>query len=543
MDGGTKQEEMAERLKQEVKERARYRYGDPPAHNPGDRSVFTNGTHDNPQLQSPSKDLATSICDVLKTNSEIPNDEMKLSHVGNTDPHSCANTGNGAGNLKAFQRSDSMLVMFYLEHVLPFLFPFYNPSLLQGGKSWILDLMITSPVYRQASLCQSSFFFSLARGLPIGNVIWETVLKQTGDAFEVLRQALLVIDGPKITEHMHGAVRILASIMQLQHFETTILSFDNCQAHLNAALALFGQLLDSSDADGPTARFQEVMNRLGPSPWNLSPQCMKVPSAEQAAFRFSSTQLILDDIIASTVLQEQPKLYEHHQYLLSHFDGTEPSINFEAIIGCQNWALQAIGNIAALDSWKQQRKTSGNLDIMELVSRATVIKESLQSHLMELEMEQGIPSGQSNNFLDTFTADYGHQPRLPLCQLSLVTRVWAHAALVYLFVVVSGWQPANADVRYNVGQIVELLTNQLSLPTLIRTMAWPFCVAGCLAEPVHEASFRQMVEPLQPTSVFGTVRKALEIMENVWKTRDKNINAGLDLATCFRSQGQLILLV
>ncbi|KAH6676215.1 hypothetical protein B0J14DRAFT_350612 [Halenospora varia] len=74
-------------------------------------------------------------------------------------------------------------------------------------------------------------------------------------------------------------------------------------------------------------------------------------------------------------------------------------------------------------------------------------------------------------------------------------------------------------------------------------MVWPFCVAGCLAEPAQEAHIRRMVEVLQPPSVFGTVRKALEIMENVWRNRDTGDAASRDLATCFRSQGGLVLLV
>jgi hypothetical protein len=118
-------------------------------------------------------------------------------------------------------------------HLLPFLFPFYRPSLLEGGRAWILEMMISSPVVRQATLCQSSYFFSLTRGTANRDVVWETVLTQTRDAFGVLRQALQVIDGPGITEHLHGAVRIMTSIMQVQRFEIAILSFSNCQAHLD----------------------------------------------------------------------------------------------------------------------------------------------------------------------------------------------------------------------------------------------------------------------------------------------------------------------
>jgi hypothetical protein len=399
--------------------------------------------------------------------------------------------------------------MFYLEHLLPFLFPFYRPSLLQGGRAWILEMMISSPVVRQAALCQSSYFFSLARGT--GDVVWETVLRQTRDAFGVLRQALQVIDGSSITEHLHGAVRIMASIMQVQRFEITVLSFKNCQAHLNAALALFTQLLDSPAAVEPTgssASFNTVMSRLGPSSWILPTQCDQVPSAEQAAFHFSSALLILDDIIASTVLQEKPRLYEYHRSLLGDIDGTDPPINLEAAIGCQNWVLLQIGEIAMLDAWKQQCKKAGNLDVMELVRRATVIKDSLVAHLIRLEIEPIVIPKEGISLLDVLTADYC-QSQTPANQTSLVTRVWAHATLVYLSVVVSGWQPASVNVRYHIGLIVELLTRQISLPALLRTMVWPFCVAGCLAEPAQEAHFRGIVEALQPPSVFGTARKAL----------------------------------
>jgi hypothetical protein len=74
-------------------------------------------------------------------------------------------------------------------------------------------------------------------------------------------------------------------------------------------------------------------------------------------------------------------------------------------------------------------------------------------------------------------------------------------------------------------------------------MVWPFCVAGCLAAPEQEAQLREMVQALQPPSVFGTVRKALEVMESVWSKRRAGDTEIRDLATCFRSQGDLVLLV
>ncbi|KAI1775145.1 fungal-specific transcription factor domain-containing protein [Hypoxylon cercidicola] len=520
MDGGARQEEMAERLKREVKEMAHRRRGE--------RAV-----HDRVSAPRP-RDLATP---------DDPDDGIELRPQRGAD---CTPASKDAHESISFGRSDTVLLMFYLEHVLPFLFPFYRPSALQGGRAWVLEMMIGSAVVRQATLCQSSCFFSLAQGLARCDVIWETVLTQTRNAFAVLRQALQIMDGSDVAEHLHGTVRIMASIIQVQRFEVTISSFNNCQAHLNAALALFKQLLSIpgvAELEGPASRFNAIISRLGPMAWVLPAYCIQVPSAEQAAFRFSSTILILDDIIASTVLQEQPRLYEYHRGLLESIDGTEPPIDLEAAIGCQNWALLQVGEISALDAWKQQCKRDGSLDVMELVRRASAIKDSLETHLTRLDTEPRVISNEVTGQMVAFTADFTQQSET-LANLSpVVTRVWAHAALVYLSVVVSGWQPAGSDVRYHVGRVIELLTRQISPPVLLRTMVWPFCVAGCLAEPAQEARLREMVEVLQPPSILGTVRKALEIMENVWRDRDVGDIASRDLATCFRSQGDLVLLV
>jgi hypothetical protein len=548
MDGGVRQEEMAERLKREIKEKAHRRRGERTVHVSGDRvsgdrvSVAEAITGKLIVLpQRPPRDLATSLGDLLKATPDIHNDVNRPQRGAD-----CTLTSKDVRESIPFGRSDTILLTFYLEHLLPFLFPFYRPSLLQGGRAWILEMMISSPVVRQATLCQSAYFFSLARGTANCDVVWETVLTQTRDAFEVLRQALQVIDGSGITEHLHGTVRIMTSIMQVQRFEIAIFSFNNCQAHLNAALALFRRLLDSPGAAEPvcpTSSFHAVINRLGPSSWILPAQGIQVPSAEQAAFRFSATLLILDDIIASTVLQEQPRLYKYHYGLLGNMDGTDPLIDLEAVVGCQNWALLQIGEIAVLDAWKQQRKRAGTLDVIELVHRATAIKDSLEAHLTQLETNPVIIPKEGSSLLDVFTAESCQQSRTSASQSSMATHVWAHAALIYLFVVVSGWQPASVDVRYHVGRIIEVVTCHISPPALLRTMVWPFCVAGCLAEPAQEAHLRGMVEALQPPNVYGMVRKALEIMENVWRNRDGGDFASRDLATCFRSQGDLILLV
>jgi len=554
MDGGIRQEEMTEKVKREVKDNAHRRRGER-AHISADHASISESRIGKWTMlpQKLSMDEASSRCDLLgtpKTRSDAQNNGtetcLEAPATRSQRPAECPLASKGSSESIGVGRSDTIHLMFYLEELFPFLFPFYHPSFLQGGRSWILEMMTSSPVVRQALLCQSSYFFSLGAGAANRDECWRTILMKTMDAFGVLRQALQVIDGSSITEHRHGAVRIMASIIQVQRFEITISSFENCQAHLTGALALFRQLLDSSEATEPAcprSKFNSVISRLGPSPIPLDAPNLHIPSAEQAAFCFSSALLIMDDIVASTILQEQPRLYENHHSLLDNTFGTGPAINLEAVVGCQNWVWLLIGEISVLDAWKKQCQRAANLDVMELVHRAAAVKDSLETGLAKLEANPVIAPKQSCGMLDVLTADYRQPSQLSDRRSSLVTRVWAHAAVLYLFVVVSGWQPASSDVRYHVAQIIELLTVQAKPPASLRTMVWPFCVAGCLAEPAQEAHLRAMVKALQPPSVFGTVRKALEIMENVWRNRDSGNTAYQDLATCFRSQGDLVLLV
>jgi hypothetical protein len=550
MDGGVEQEAMAAQLKREVKDKAhlRLRRKERIVHTSISGNRISAAETTNGIL---SREQATTSCRLPKTTAQ--------GHIQNGDREQCPEASIirsqhlakcGSKNARentsvSFRPPDAVLFTFYLENLFPFLFPFYRPSILQGGRAWILEMMISSPVFQKVTLCQGSYFLSLARGTA-ADVGWETVLTQTMDAFGMLRQALGVIDGSSIAEHRHGAVRIMTSILQVQRFDIVVSGFENCQSHLNAALALFVPLLNSAsdlELTGPASSFNTVLRLLKPSSSELSAESVQVPSAEQAAFRFSSALLILDDIIASTVLQEEPRLYEYHRCLLSIIDGKHPSIDFEAVIGCQNWALLQIGEIAVLDAWKQRCKRAGNLDVMELVHRATTIKDSLGFHLTLLENDPIVIPQEVNTLLGILSADSSQQSTAPTNQSSLITRVWAHAAYLYLFVVVSGWQPANADVRYHITRILDILMNQISPLPLLRTVVWPFCVAGCLAEPAQESLFRGLVETIRPSSIFGTVRKALEIMEHVWSNRNVDDTLNCDLAACFRSRGDLVLLV
>jgi C6 transcription factor Pro1 len=164
MDGGVKQEEMAEQFKREVKENA---------HRRPVRPIATDGLITPPSRLS--GDMATSRCNLLDATPNVYNHGMEpLSKASTIWPQrgaDCTLTGKVPRERIAFGRSDTVLLMFYLDHVLPFLFPFYRPSYVQGGRAWILEMMVSSPVVREATLCQSSYFFSLTRGTTDSDIL------------------------------------------------------------------------------------------------------------------------------------------------------------------------------------------------------------------------------------------------------------------------------------------------------------------------------------------------------------------------------------
>ncbi|KAJ6151264.1 fungal-specific transcription factor domain-containing protein [Penicillium chermesinum] len=538
MDAGVQQEEMAQRIKRQVKDNAHRRRWE--------RVVNSAGIHNIP----PSTDVSDGVSEmppmpsrgqVSQTNDLTVNSSNSSEDTGLSSTEISPWQENRPGCLSfqteqvLWNRSDNIFLMFYLDTLVPFLFPFYRPSAFEGGKAWILEMMNSSPVAKQAMLCQSSYFFSLTRNAFDHARICEITAMKTKDAFETLRRAIQVLLDSNIKDHIHGAARILASIMHLQRYEIAILSFKNCQVHITASLAIFKQLLEYvgfGPGFGPTASFNAVLNLLGP-PTCITPTLnVPIPSAEQAAFRFASALLILDDIISSTVLQEEPKTHSLNGCLLGDTAVQQAPINLETAVGCQNWVLLEIGEVAALDAWKQKCRKAGNLDVMNLVQRAKLIKESLEMQLTRLESNWGLLSLKNQAYLVS--------SRL---RTSQVTRVWGHAALLYLSAVVSGCQPANLEVQYHVSKVLDILTREISPPTLLRTMVWPFCVAGCVCDSRQEARFRDLAKGLQPTSIFGPVQRALEIMENAWRHRNSETTKEWDLAAWFRSLGDPVLLV
>ncbi|KAH8882045.1 hypothetical protein GQ53DRAFT_463921 [Thozetella sp. PMI_491] len=572
MDNGPLQEDMLNLIKREVKEKAAIRRtlgyirepeiakDEPPL--PSKRNTQAEAGAETqytlPQHGPNPTVLDTSQLQRGRTDPEVNN---SVPILASTVVGPSADPRPEVPRQRVWPGCDPGFKSFYLDFFFPFLFPFYQPHMLEGGRTWLFHFVNESEGMQQTTIALSSYLFSIVldateAGHEICKKIgWEKLFAEMTNTFMGLRDNIL-----RLRQGHHNAdmqlslaVRILGTIVHLQRFEIATRGFANCNKHLSAAVQCFTHILGDRSATQGTdtaSDFFAVMGRMGPSPWPRPYRQFQIASPEQVAFRFFASLLVADDIIASISLAEEPRLYKYHAGLLSGEPERELPVDLDAVIGCQNWVFLQIGEISALAAWK--RRQAGNGDTAsELARRSNAIQGALKSRLDSMHNSQDSQPRTQSSELDQNTVlglfnEWPSQPSTTATQRRAVTEIWAYGAMIYLLITLHGGHSTQVEIRQNVDRVVALLAHQLSTPALLRTVAWPFCVAGCLAAPEQEAFFRHQAESLQPTGLFVTVRKAVEIMEQVWLKRamtgqsDETID---DMAGYFGASSEGLFLV
>jgi hypothetical protein len=119
MDGGTRQEAMGEKVKREVKDRAYLRRS-------GRVSVHESmiGDTADPRQEPPVGPATNPLDASLDQHSDAMDVcPKKSASIGHEGP-GCPLTGKRARDTIVLGRSDTVLLTFHIEHLLPFLFPF-----------------------------------------------------------------------------------------------------------------------------------------------------------------------------------------------------------------------------------------------------------------------------------------------------------------------------------------------------------------------------------------------------------------------------------
>ncbi|EEU35902.1 uncharacterized protein NECHADRAFT_35055 [Fusarium vanettenii 77-13-4] len=545
MDNGDKQREMSQRLKAQVKRNAKERRGrrmiqkitrEIEGHSPVQESITVDQTTD-PHVSdtdntTPTENLPFNIS---------PTAENSRNLIQREDPtHTFF--GSGSGPLVIQNEQDLRFITAYTDYIFPLLNPFYRPTFLEGGRSWLLVFSMRNTESCQLVISLATYFLSVVPVFPgpghgvCSSHTWQQVQSQSDLAVKGMQQRVEAISRCGVSGNLLQSTHLLGDIMLLLKFETMAGSSSSWGVHLCAATVLFEQFLSSPDFDDSVWKIpSDVEELVSQSRSALSTTEAHRFEASQTAFRFFSAAVITADIIASTALGQLPQLREHHERVLGTRE--KPHLNLKHIVGCENWIFLSIADIIELDLWKKQAKKSGAFSLMDLIQRASRITQDLDNGLASPSGPDNEDARNKDGIFSMFNPQRGQ-----IIDHSIVTRIWANAARLYLLVVLSGWQPGSSEIREIVSKNTELLNN-LQSPSWLLALAWPFCVTGCLVTKDQEYVVCDIYEATEPLKNIGPISEAMGIIRRVWEQREGLIGETWDMASCFGSMGRTVLLI
>ncbi|KAB5549623.1 fungal-specific transcription factor domain-containing protein [Coniochaeta sp. 2T2.1] len=479
------------------------------------------------------------------------------------------------------EERDLSFMMMYLDYTFPFLNPFYRPPILDGGRGWLLVTMTRNKALFHIALSLSAYLFSeiLKNGTEAHSDCsvhnWDSLQSQQQLAMRELQSDIQELNRKGVQGYPAASAHVMSSVVQLLSFEVAIANTGNWQMHLDAATVLFEQIMEHHGT-GPAGNpcWHRVLYQLGDGlvP-GLAGEGHRPWVANQASFRFFTAHLLFYDTLAATSLGRPPRLMKYHDRLLTVLPHccddhtvhpTVPHLKMDDFFGVPNWVIQSIAAISSLGAWKRELRATNSLSITQLVSRAAEIEHTLKSHIAELDQKLNTPDAAFMTTMNPLVllgqaaaAASGVPPPPPLSATStckghnsplpgdhVTARIWAQAALTYLLVVVSGWQPSNTEIRESVALTAGLL-RRLPAPAGLRSVVWPFAVTGFLAAPEEEQGFRDLVSALGPLQIFGTVGEALSVMEKAWSHRGclGLVSDGWDVSVALNGLGHAALLI
>ncbi|WQF85964.1 Putative zn(2)Cys(6) fungal-type DNA-binding domain, fungal transcription factor [Colletotrichum destructivum] len=441
-------------------------------------------------------------------------------------------------------------IMSYLDYMFPALFPFYNPSPLEGGRSWVLVLTLANKSLCHAATSLSSHFFAV---VPVQrrkerpacvSLVEQELYSQTSTAMRKAQQDVKEVTRRGVHGDLITSVRLVDSIVHLLFLEVSLGSSENWIIHLDAGVNLFKDILDKQAIEIGSSKWTSVCKEVGrlAYPSLESPPLWPVWTVDQAAFRFSVAALVMQDLMASISLGRTPRLRVDYDDILADETVPEESpdrdcrLRLQSFIGCQNWAVVLIADVVMLDAWKRDMHDRGMLSNLELFKRGAELETRFRDGLARVSASEP----RARDHRPPWLAEPERaEEEAKACVV--VTQIWAQAGLIYLHIVLSGWQPANLEISESIDQIIGLM-NKRAKAKWVHTLAWPLCVTGCLAKREQETTVQRMFDLMGDFAMFGSTRLAREVVETVWEHRKHTTTENWDFAAILKILGRRVLL-
>ncbi|EGU88406.1 hypothetical protein FOXB_01073 [Fusarium oxysporum f. sp. conglutinans Fo5176] len=193
------------------------------------------------------------------------------------------------------------------------------------------------------------------------------------------------------------------------------------------------------------------------------------------------------------------------------------------LMGCYNWVMIAIGDLAHLQAWKKDMKQQGRLSVPELARRGQRIEKRLQDGITELKR----------------TANAGASIRGNIPPAPWVSHIFALASLVLSSTIVSGPWVSLPEVKDAISESVIMLRDwPPAIP--LRGLVWPLYIIGCMAEPSLQGVFESLLSSvLDESGGFGNSGTVIKLLKSRWAAPPNCNHDGLELV--FQTGGNVLL--
>ncbi|KAF8852922.1 hypothetical protein BDZ45DRAFT_599305 [Acephala macrosclerotiorum] len=392
---------------------------------------------------------------------------------------------------------DASLLMYYLDCVFPMQFKMYNPAPNEGGRGWLLSLLLRTPPLYYMSLALAAHCMEVLENPNVSDESKGITSAQLGAALQNLQQYITVFNEQPGPGSLEENIKVLVCIMQMVGFVGFAGGTENWQVHMRGASTVVDRFIDILCSSNSRSHLFETTKGGN------------VLSVEELiTVKFLVSIYCWMDLMNTVSSGSSPYLANIHDRLLG---GEDPPIRLDRVMGCDNAVMILVGKIGILDAWKRHSQATGKLSMIELVTRATSLEKDLMHAL------DGIPKGRPPSA--DFRSLYGLSRATLSVYSDYVTEVYTLSALTYLHVVVSGPQAELPEIRGNVLKSVELLRH-LPEPIIARALYWPVLVTGSMALPEEEALFKRMLADSGVKPIFvGPGWNIIKVLEECWRRR------------------------
>ncbi|ESZ99031.1 hypothetical protein SBOR_0565 [Sclerotinia borealis F-4128] len=430
MDNGPREKEMANRIKQIVKHTSR-RKG---------RLASASADQKNGDAEASAISLAPKPTAVSSNRSSIvigdvdhqrPNSETSPAHSeqsasADASMGSTPDSGNSFPSTPSITGNEAALLMHFLDNVFSLQYPMYKPEVAEGGRGWLLSLLLkTKPLYH-ASIGLSAYHRGVVlRGISHGACTKPSIAEQEGhlaicltefqDAFRLAQKS--VSDYSICPDN---GLEIMACVVQLVFFELFGVRKSSWQIHLRAATDIFGQAYRKH-----TTELGLLVNNESTSD-TLSTLCKLGDSENTITFQFLFGVVLWLDIVSCVTTGKSPQLLDLHPVAF----GAKAQIKLEKIMGCKNWAMTEIGRISMLHESKRDGLQGGIFDAHSFENQVENIRQTIRRGLNEQFLsELRITNPSSTSHVES---RIGPQ--------DIITRLFTRAAYIYLELVAGGFK-------------------------------------------------------------------------------------------------------